>query len=142
MTKKSDLFMVKFANGTKEVMRAEPVVQQQPETYTPRPFTPRKPRVMDQQAVFALIASIASIILGIVALSMVDFAVALPFLILSLVAAIVAVVLAKRAMNRIREQPDIYKGKGLAIPASIMGWIMIGIFALMLIILALAFLLI
>lgn len=133
VSKKSDIFMIKYVNGTKEVFKTtEPAVSSY---QTPQAVTTYKSnkynRVNHPMALPALLIGSLSVlvayIMGVIAIDSFDFNPVLLFIpaILGLIALIIGIT----AMNRIKEQPDVYKGKGMAIPGFIMGLIIFSIMA-------------
>lgn len=145
ISKKSELFMIKYANGTREVIKSESEPQQ---TKTQAPSqnlnTYKQQRYNRQNHPLA----IASLFFGILCLVVVYVALIAAMIgvlytgaifILPFLFALAAVVTGKTALNRIREQPDVYKGKGMALPGFIMGLCVLGIYALALFIFLLIF---
>jgi uncharacterized membrane protein (DUF485 family) len=52
------------------------------------------------------------------------------FLFLPLLFGLIATFMGATALKRIKEQPDVYKGKGMVIPGFIMGLVITGIYLL------------
>jgi len=144
VTRKADLFMIKYTNGTKEVMKTE-AAPQEFQSYNPspqpRPRYDKKKAETHPRAILALalgVLSIASIFIGSIVVSSVNtpsggsggFS---PLIIgISAVSALLAVIFGTNAVNEIKESDGLYKGKGQAVPGLIMGWVMLGIWLLVL----------
>jgi len=140
ISRKSELFMIKYAKGTREVIKSEEAPRQ-PQLQTPSRTNntqgykqQRYNRQNHPLAISSLVFGVASLVIAYIALEALaiglitsGFIFLLPF-----IAALIAVVTGKTALNRIREQPDLYKGKGMAIPGFIMGLSVLGIYALVL----------
>jgi hypothetical protein len=133
ISRKSELFMIKYANGSKEVIRSEA-----PEVRTTRPEpksyqnqTKRYRKENHPLAAVSLVFGIFSIILAYISVFLIFAGFGFGVFALPIIAGLIALVSGKTAINRIREQPDIYKGKGVAIPGLIMGAVIMGIFALL-----------
>lgn len=147
ISKKSELFMIKYSNGTREVIRSEAPPQQQTQIPAKKPGSSvyRSDKYKRQNhplAMASLIFGVISVVLlyalGVLATG--GFGVG--FLILPFLAGLAAVITGKTAFNRIREQPDVWKGKGLAMPGFIMGISVVGIYLIVLTIVALLLLLV
>jgi len=137
-SKKSDLFMIKYANGTREVIKSEAPPQrvQSPEQNNNiRNYRQQKyKRENHPLAIASLVLGILAVVLAyflLVSLSSGLFAPAIIY-ILPFIAGLGAVITGKIALNRIREQPDVFKGKGMVIPGFIMGMIIVGIYLMIL----------
>jgi hypothetical protein len=116
VVKKSELFMIKYANGTREVFKEE--AKPQPEK--PKSDTLKKVHPM---AVAALILGIVSFIL----------------FFLGLISAILAIVFGDIAQERIRRQPDLYEGEVLAKVGKILGIVYLALLFLLLMFVLVAF---
>jgi|GEM_PF-1105639 len=141
VSRKSELFMIKYANGTREVIKSEPQAQQ-PQAPS-QTFNSYKQQRYSRQnhplAVASLVLAIAALVvlyiafyalfLGLIYTGAIFF---LPFLL-----ALAAAIAGKTALNRIREQPDLYKGRGFAMPGFIMGLCVLALYALVLFIILL-----
>lgn len=114
--KKSEVFMIKYANGTREVFKEE--AKPNPE----KPKTPPLKRV-HPMAITALILGIASFVVFFI----------------GLLGSILAIVLADIAIERINRQPDVYEGLVLAKIGKILGIIYLVILAIVLLFVFLAF---
>jgi hypothetical protein len=140
VTKKSDLFLIKYRNGTREVIRSEPEIQNKPVPSSAMSASQRKNRQLHPAAVPSLISAILGFVIPYIAL-LVTFTVFsstfTPYMIVIMVfASLLAVILGITADKKIREQPEVYKGRGIAMPGYIMGivqlciWAIVGFFAL------------
>jgi hypothetical protein len=135
ISRKSEIFMIKYANGTREVIKSEDV----PEVKRTQPKSPNvsentyKPRIQKRQAhplaVISLVTGVLSAVIGYLMLVALLFGLLFPisFFIIPFIAAIIAVASGITALKRIREEPDLYKGKGLAVPGIIVGGIVLAI---------------
>ncbi len=136
ISRKSEIFMIKYANGTKEVIRSE-----NPEpikTYdSPKPtrnynYT-RNSRRNHPLALPSLLAGSGSILAVYIILIFVSFSInAFLLFVIPVALGIAAFAMGKTALNDIKAQPETWKGKGMAIPGMIMGIIMAAISALIL----------
>jgi len=131
--------MIKYSNGTREVIKSEaPPQQLQTPASTGQGSTYKQANRYKRQthpaAIAALVFGILAIVVAYIALMALVFGLLSTGLvfILPLIAALVAVVSGKTALNRIRAQPDIYKGRGMAIPGFIFGTVILGIYAMVL----------
>ena len=133
ISKKSELFMIKYANGTREVVKSEAQPERQVQT------TVQKPNVAKQRNYARQVAplSIAALVFGILAIVTAYFGLlSLIWLIagggwlflISFVAAIIAVVSGFTSKRQIKENPGLFKGKALSITGTIMGMVMLGIY--------------
>jgi hypothetical protein len=115
VVKKSELFMIKYANGTREVFKDE--VKPKPEK--PKSDTLKRVHPM---AVAAFILGIVSFILFFI----------------GIIPAILAIVFGDVAQGQIKRQPDLYEGEVLARIGKILGivYLVILFFALMLLLIA------
>lgn len=130
ISRKSELFMIKYANGTREVIKSE-----LPET------TPRQQQSLNQYkqnkykrenhplALPSLLLGALSIVLAYAVIIFLTMGFGPAVLALPIIAGLAAVITGRTALRRIKEQPEMYKGKGLAIPGFIMGTVILGIFA-------------
>jgi hypothetical protein len=138
VSKKSEVFMIKYANGTREIIKAE---AQEIKTYVPPERGSRTERLRKRQthplAIAALVFGILSLVTGYIGLILllgVATEIGLIPLVLSLISAIAAVTSGRIALKAIKEAPDVFKGKGQAIPGFIMGMVVLGIMAVILLI--------
>lgn len=136
ITRKADLFMIKYVNGTKEVMKADPVAESEIVTHQkPNPKYNKQKAKQHPLALPALIFgafSIVSIYIGLLisATSMTGEPVS-PFAIAaSVVSALLGIILGQMAMSDIKNSEGTLKGKGLAMPGSIIGIVMASIWAM------------
>lgn len=142
ISRKSEIFMIKYANGTKEVIRSE--TPEPLKTYqAPAPSKSynysRAARRNHPLALPSLLAGAGSVVVAYFLLILIG-TLYLSFLVfaISLALGLTAFIIGKIALAEIKEHPETWKGKGLAIPGVIMGAIIAGISALILF-LALAF---
>jgi len=107
---KNDVFMIKYPNGTKEVFKEGPKQNntQQKQNPDPKPLPPNGP-IVHPMAVASLVAGLLWIYF---------------------VGSVMAIIMGAKALRKINEQPDRYKGKGLAIAGIILGALEIIILAL------------
>jgi hypothetical protein len=114
VVKKSDVFMIKYANGSKELIKSEVTEPtNSPSNNTPTnnyngPFKTHS---------FAILAFIFSV-LGFITYGLLS---------------ILAIIFANMALKKIRQEPNIYKGEPLAKAGKIMGIIMLTIMTIILI---------
>jgi hypothetical protein len=146
VSKKSEVFMIKYANGTREIIKAE---AQEIKTYVPPDRTSRTDRLRKRQthplAIAALVFGILALVTGYVGLILLAGAAieyALIPLVLSLISSIAAVTSGRISIRAIKEAPDVFKGKGQAIPGFVMGLVVLGIWAIILLIALMVFFLI
>jgi hypothetical protein len=116
--KRSSIFMIKYANGTREVFTTE---SRQPQSRSSSRY--QQPQRVQPMAVMALVFGI----LGIWPLTFIG--------------SIVAVILGSIARNRIERQPEKYKGEGMAIAGQVLGIVIISIFLVILLIFLVALML-
>lgn len=131
INRKSELFMIKYANGTREVVRVEaqaPVQSPSNNSYK----STRSQRQNHPLALASVISGGLSLIIGYVALVALIAGVVTTgaIFIFPFLAGLIAVITGRISLNRIREQPDVFKGKGMAIPGFIMGLVVVGIYLL------------
>lgn len=131
INRKSEIFMIKYANGTREVVRVEaqsPAQNTEIKSYKSTKFH----RENHPLALASVISGGLSLIIGYIALVALVAGVVTTgaIFILPFLAGLIAVVTGKISLNRIREQPDVFKGKGMAIPGFIMGLVVVGIYLL------------
>jgi hypothetical protein len=114
VVKKSDVFMIKYANGLKELIKTEAT----PTTNSPSNNTPTNsyngPLKTHSYAILAFIFSV----LGFITYGLLS---------------IFAIIFANMAIKKIKQEPNIYKGEPLAKAGKIMGIIMLTIIAIILI---------
>ena len=108
VVKKSDVFMIKYANGTKEVIKSE--AAESNNTPTNNYNGPLK---MHSYSILAFVFSI----LGFITYGLLS---------------ILAIIFANMAIKKIRQEPNIYNGEPLAKAAKIIGIIMLTIMAIIL----------
>lgn len=144
ISKSSDIFMVKYANGTREVIKSEPTPRvQSPEPLRNRPNTNEnsdyRKNSYSRQVHPAALASLIFAVLALVVLyaGALFTTGALAVFIIPLLFAILAIITGIVGMRKIREQPDVYKGKGLAMTGMIMGMVFATIYFFILFILLL-----
>lgn len=114
VVKKSELFMIKYANGTREVFKNE--TPQKPVYENNTRSQVNGPQKNHPYAILALVFGI----LGIYPLT--------------IIGSILAIIFAGMAIKKIRENPELYKGEGLAIAGRILGIIMLSLLVLFVII--------
>lgn len=117
VARKTDLFMIKYANGTREVFKNEG-----PSSSRPTADKKNYPKKTHPLAVASLVMGILSII---------------PYLFLP--AVIMAIVFGNMALRRIAAKPDYYKGEGLATAGKTIAIVMISIYAVLILIFVIAF---
>lgn len=133
VNRKSELFMVKYADGRREVLRVEsPEPMKTPVKKTYRANDTYK-RENHPLAIASLVLGIAALVLGYAALLslLMAFYFSIGFYILPLIAGVLAVITGVTALKRIREQPDVFKGKGMAVPGLIFGLAVAGIYLIL-----------
>jgi len=98
VVKKSDVFMVKYANGTKEIIKSEtePV-----SSNANKSSANNKVKTTHESAIFALVAGICGIFIGI--------------------GSIPAIILGDIALKKIKAEPDKYEGADLAMIGKVLG---------------------
>jgi hypothetical protein len=112
VVKKSDVFMIKYANGTKEVIKSEAAGSNN--TPTNNTSTNNNgPLKMHSYAILAFVFSL----LGFITYGLLS---------------ILAIIFANMAIKKIRQEPNIYNGEPLAKAAKIIGIIMLTIIAIIL----------
>ena len=131
INRKSEIFMIKYANGTREVVRVEP----QSPAQSPEKKSYRSEKSQRENHPLALVSVISgglSLIIGYIALValVAGLVTTGAIFIFPFLAGLIAVISGKISLNRIREQPDVFKGKGMAIPGFIMGLVVVGIYLL------------
>jgi len=135
-TFKRDLFMIKYANGSREVIKeSAPVVKQNNNIQNYNLGS--KPRVMDPEAIISFLLSVASVVIGFIPFEFPEIALLLIFAI-----ALVAFIFAIRSMRRVKRNPELYKGRGLARASLIISAIILGIYVIVLLFFILLLLLI
>jgi hypothetical protein len=130
VTEKSDLFMLKYSNGTREVMPAPP---SRATVISPAP--PKTPGTLrNQEAKYDEPSSAnVSLIAGLTALLSLLLAVVYPLtLISSFLAAINAVSSAKKYFSITSKEPYLYPGRAKAITGLILGVLTFAVFAVLL----------
>ncbi|WP_317897291.1 DUF4190 domain-containing protein [Aurantibacillus circumpalustris] len=134
ISKKSELFMIKYSNGTREVMRVqeEPRIMRTSENPTPHKSTSSY-RQMHPSSISALSLGIASIIALIyAALFATGIGLLVAAIIISVISAVAAVISGKTSLSKIKENPEVFKGKGMSVTGFIMGLVVLGIWAIIL----------
>jgi hypothetical protein len=134
VAKKSDIFMIKYMNGTKEVIKsAEPEIadnyQAPLSSYKTNSYKKQYHPLATASFITSMVSVIASWFMMLFAVSGGNFDTG-TILFLPFLTGILAAALAIAALMRIGEQPDIYKGKGLAVPALVFGLIIAFIFSI------------
>ena len=129
--RKSEIFMIKYSNGTREVIRAEEPERPrtQPVEYKPkvnkydRADRSNYKRQVHPLGVSSLVLGIGSAIVGYILLVALMIGISLPvtILFLPLLLGLVAVVTGIMAAKSTREAPDLYRGKGLYIAGIVVG---------------------
>lgn len=133
ISRKSEIFMIKYANGTREVIKSEDVPEvkrTQPKNQELNTYRPKsQKRQVHPLSIISLVTGILSAIIGYVMLIalLVGVLLSASFLFIPFIAAIIAVASGITALKRIREEPDLYKGKGLAVPGIIVGGVVLAI---------------
>lgn len=117
---KSRVFMIKFANGAKEVFESKTPVPAQKRSQEPAPKNDNAHKSVHPLAVYSLVTGVIGFIIGL---------------------GILSIILGNLAIRRIKERPDIYKGEALANIGIILGSIRLGVFILLLVFVVFAFLL-
>ncbi|MBL7931145.1 MAG: DUF4190 domain-containing protein [Bacteroidia bacterium] len=137
ISRKSEIFMIKYANGTKEVVRSES--GESLKTYeSSQPRRPSrsdarsKPRRIHPLAVPSLVVGSADYFVMFYAFILAASGFSYAILLLPILIGIGAFVMGRLVINDIKEKPDTYKGKGLAIAGMITGMIFAGISLLVL----------
>ena len=132
VSRKSEIFMIKYANGTKEVIKSETSVATANETPVSSYKSNKYNRITHPLSLPALLLGSASIISAYILLIFaIDGSSAnegLLFLPFGL--GLLATILGAISLGQIKSQPDIYKGKGMSIPGMIMGIVMASIMLL------------
>lgn len=105
VVKKSEIFMVKYANGTREVFKTEN------QTATNNQQSTRGSKYLKTHPM-----AIASLIMGILGVWP-----------LTALASIFAVIFGNIALRKIREAPTVYKGEGLATAGKILGIVILSV---------------
>jgi hypothetical protein len=136
---KSDVFMVKYMNGSKEVFKTENTNTIQTQNFNEHKIPKTKRQVHP--------AAIATLVFGIISMCFAYFAfifamvglftsIGFAFLIIAAVLSILTLVLSEVALGNIRRFPEKFKGKGLAIPGRVFAIVILSICALVLILTA------
>ncbi len=123
VAKKSSVFMIKYANGTREVFKEEAPA------FSHSSQNPKKGAYTGPKETHPM--AIASLVMGILCF--------VPYT--TIIAAILAIVFGNIALRKIRQDPDRYKGEGLANAGKIIGIVFLSLIALALIIILLILLL-
>lgn len=131
INRKSEIFMIKYANGTREVVRVEAQAPAQSPSKNSYRST-KSQRENHPLALVSLVSGGLSLIIGYIALValVAGLVTTGAIFILPFLAGLIAVITGRISLNRIREQPDVFKGKGMAIPGFIMGLVVVGIYLL------------
>jgi hypothetical protein len=143
VTKKSDLFLITYANGTRELIKADPE-ESRPLPTAPSTYTLKKnSRVMQPFAPFALVFGILGIVYPYIILMMELFSfggIVIPpiYLFLMVLIPLLALIFGRIAISETSARPETYKGKGMAITGFIMGLAVLCILALIALIVVLS----
>jgi hypothetical protein len=121
VVRKSDIFMIKYANGTREVMFDESKNDIPKKKNTNDEYS--GPKTTHPMAILAFIMGLLSFTL-----------------VLTLLAATLAVVFGDIALDRIKREPNIYDGDGLARAGKIIGIVFLSIIAALLVVAIIALL--
>jgi hypothetical protein len=133
LVKKSLIFKVTYTNGSSEVIKGEPG-QVQASVAAPAAKSQKSDRPMHPTAPYSLATAIASFLM-----TCYDFAVRdastgpIPPIHLGVIviSALLAVIFGRLALNDIKARPGTYRGNSLAVIGSLVGAIILGMFALM-----------
>ena len=102
---KSEVFMIRYPNGTKEVM-PEPTTIRNNNNSGGQATIPKQKRKMEPLALIAFIASIVALFMPVL---------------IALIMLLAAVIMSFFALEKIKSRPNERKGKGLAIAAMVIG---------------------
>lgn len=134
-TKKSDLFMIRYSNGTREVIKSDPIQQrvQSPEPSQRNYRSQRYRKQVHPLAIAALVLACIAAVLGYMLLLLLMQGISAPLgvYLFDFLLAMVAIITGSNANSRIKQNPDVYKGKGMAIPGFIIGIVVVGIYAML-----------
>jgi hypothetical protein len=137
ISKKSEIFMIKYANGTREIIKSEDRRPVQASVPPVNPYRSNKFRRETHPLSFvSLISGILSVIFSELSLAFIATGLSASIFALPVIAALIAILAGKTALNRIKAQPDIYRGKGMAVTGFIMGIVILSIFLLIFILAA------
>lgn len=137
VSRKSELFMIKYTNGTKEVIRVdEPPKQTKKPTYDSRSKkyeNASQIKQVDELSVVSFVSGILAVIIGVAALNFltvisgpaIGILLLLPFFL-----ALIAAITGRISFKRIKENSEFYKGKGFSMTGFIMGLSVLGVYAL------------
>ncbi|MDO8998552.1 MAG: DUF4190 domain-containing protein [Bacteroidota bacterium] len=114
IVKKSDVFMIKYTNGTKDVFKSEPITTNQEQNNYPQAKKNTGPKKMHSLAIIAFVLSILGIF---------------PFFGLG---SLLAIIFAGMALRGIKENPDVYEGEQLARAARTIGIVVLSIIGFLL----------
>ena len=109
VAKKAEVFMIKYANGSKEVFK---------ETVADETKTDKKNKTIDKSKLSFQPFAIASLVLGILSI--------IPYF--TILFGILAIIFANVAIRKIKAQPEIYKGESLANVGRTLGIVFLSIF--------------
>lgn len=138
VTKKSDLFMIKYANGTREVIKTEPEVKNTAPSASTFQYKSNKPvKVLHPMAGLSLALGILAVVLSFVPFFL--FIVPPAYLGLMFLSALVATIVGGTTLRQIKRQQEIYRGKGFALPGFLMALITLCIYVFLLLIFLLIF---
>lgn len=135
ISRKNEIFMIKYANGTKEVVKseaAEPIKTYQPQQRTPTKTYNNKSRHLHPLAIPSFALGIGNCIVGLYCIEFILIGAPYAILIIPLVLGLAAFIMGKLAANDIKEHPDQWKGKGFTVPGIITGIVVAGIAAMLL----------
>lgn len=134
ISRKSEIFMIKYANGNKEVVRSESGSGEPMKTYESQPRRSSqantyrdKPRRIHPLAIPSLVLGTADYFIGLYCLIFAISGMAYIVLLIPVLIGLAAFIMGRLALNDIKEHPDTWKGKGFAIPGMIVGMIVAGI---------------
>ncbi|MBL7931146.1 MAG: hypothetical protein JNL60_04570 [Bacteroidia bacterium] len=143
ISRKSEIFMIKYANGTKEVVRSENS-SEQIKTYQPQQRPQAKSynnrsRHLHPLAIPSMAVGAGNVAVGLYCLNFVAFGASYGILLIPLLLGLAAFIMGKLASNDIRDNPDKWKGKGFTTPGIITGIVVAGIAAMLLFLFSMAY---
>ena len=115
VAKKAEVFMIKYANGSKEVFK---------ETVADETKTDKKNKTIDKSKLSFQPFAIASLVLGILSI--------IPYF--TILFGILAIIFANVAIRKIKAQPEIYKGESMATAGKTLGIVFLSIIGLIVLI--------
>lgn len=138
-SRRSELFMVKYNNGTKEIIKSEEPQRQSTDEEYRNYKIKKKKRMIHPGGPFSMALGILSFILLYASLILATISTfPLTLFIIGLLAAGLAVLLGRNAIRRTNEAPEVYKAKGFAITGMIIGLVILGITATVMMIIFIA----